>query len=67
MVAAILIGRQFDTGNPVDWQGPCLLGLVGVLSLGVGIFMPLQAEDGLDCEGQRHDGDGTLDADGGTD
>ena len=62
-VAAIIIGRQFGAGEPIEWQAPCIVALVGLGSVGLGIFSNLESTQNEECNDPRADGTGDLGAD----
>jgi hypothetical protein len=65
-IAAVSLGRQFAGEEAaIEWQGPCLLALVGLGALGVGLFSNLESTQDKECNDPRADGTGDLD--GGTD
>jgi hypothetical protein len=43
-IAAVSLGRQFAGEDVVlEWQGPCVLALVGLGALGVGLFSNVES------------------------
>jgi hypothetical protein len=61
--AAIIIGRQFGAGEPIEWQAPCIIALFGLGSVGLGIFSDLESTQNNECNDPRADGPGDLGAD----
>jgi hypothetical protein len=62
-VAGITIGRQFAAGEPIEWQAPCLIALVGVGAVGLGVFSSLESTQNNECNDPRADGTGDVGAD----
>ena len=62
-VSAILVGRQFGAGEPIEWQAPCIVALVGLGAIGLGIFSSLESTQNNECNDPRADGTGDLGVD----
>jgi hypothetical protein len=62
-VAAISVGRQFGAGEPIEWQGPCIIALLGLGAVGLGVFSSIESTQDNECNDPRADGTGDLGAD----
>jgi hypothetical protein len=62
-VAVIIVGRQFAAGEPIEWQAPCILALVGFGAVGLGVFSNLESTQNNECNDLRADGTGDIGAD----
>ncbi len=62
-VSAILVGRQFGAGEPIEWQAPCIVALVGLGAIALGIFSSLESTQNNECNDPRADGTGDLGVD----
>ncbi len=66
LVAVVLIGRQFQAGEPLEPLAPCVLALLGVGIFGFGLFAPGPSQE--DCRVLGEAGPGGPEAgDGGPD
>jgi predicted metal-binding membrane protein len=62
-VAAIIVGRQFAASEPIEWQAPCLIALVGLGAAGLGVFSSLESTQSNECNDPRADATGDIGAD----
>jgi hypothetical protein len=64
--AAVLIGRQFQAGEPPELLAPCVLALLGAGVFGFGLFAPVPAPDDCRVQGEA-ESSGQDAGDGGPD